>query len=402
MDCVKIFDFFGYTPQFLIQNETNYRSRTGGLISLFFILISIFYTLFQFYNFFSKIDVLQSSRNVIQPSNMYTLTTKDLYFGVGLIDRHGKEYNISLFPYMNFELDYLYTDKDTMNETRLNLKMGPCDISKFLLFENYDNLTLIEKEKLNKKIPYYLCPQGDFNFKMSSFNIIEGDIYIQVSISITNTSVLADADLDLGKKLIKTNFIYRNMFINIENRRNPYSTFIENYFNSIDYKTEITQVIYLDPLEMADDNDLIRKGEFNGIISPYSNQPNQTIFLPSPGYNYISMIKNRSDIMISNDNKPLLSLCNIKMILSPVKTITMRSYTKFTDFFAGLTSIMSTVLMAIAIFMVHFNSVEGFNEMVESFYSHDSIKNISFFNRDLKECIQKYKLELSLKVNFNI
>ncbi len=299
---------------------------------------------------------------------------------------------------MNFELDYLYTDKDTMNETRLNLKMGPCDISKFLPFEDYESLTVSKKEKLNKKIPYYLCPQGDYNFKMSSFNIMEGDIYIQVSISITNTSVLADARLNLLKKLIRTNFIYRNMFIDIENRRNPYFSFIENHFNSIDFETETTQMIFLNPLEMANDNDLLRKGEFDSVQSPYSNQPNQTIFLPSPGYNYISMIKNRSDIMISNDNKPLLSLCNIKMILSPVKTITMRSYTKFTDFFAGLTSIMSTVLMAITIFMVHLNSVEGFNEMVESFYSHDSIKNISFFNRDLKECIYSFNTKINIQV----
>jgi len=119
-------------------------------------------------------------------------------------------------------------------------------------------------------------------------------------------------------------------------------------------------------------------------------------FIPTPGYNYLTFVKNRSDLIISNGEQPVLSFCRLKMILSPVKTITLRSYPKFTEFFAALTSIISTGLMVIAIFMVHFNSVEGFNKMVESFYTHDSIKNISLFNRDLKDCIHNYNI-LSIK-----
>jgi len=203
MDLVKIFDFFGYIPQFLIQKESHYKSTTGGFISLFFILISLIYTISEFYDFFSKIDVLQSSRKVIKSSFTYNLTSKDIYFGVGMIDRNGKEFNVSMFPYLNFELDYLYTDKDTMNETRLTSKMGPCQISKFLPFEEFEVLSVKQKEKLKKKIPFYLCPQDEFNFKMSAPNFIDGDIFIQVTIGLTNTSVIELAKSDLAKKLGK-------------------------------------------------------------------------------------------------------------------------------------------------------------------------------------------------------
>jgi hypothetical protein len=295
-------------------------------------------------------------------------------------------------------LDYLYTDKINMNQIRESLELGPCNISKFFTKSDYDYLTDLEKSKLNAKIPFYKCPQGDFNFKLSPSNIIEGDIYIQVLVSLTNSSVLDDANTQMSKSSIRTNFIYKNMFVNSENRLNPYSSFIDHSYNSLDFNFDKTFVTLLVPFEMADDNNLFGNGDFTSVKSDYSDQLNDTIFLPTPGYNYFSQIKNRSEPVSELNNNHILSLCKFRMMLNPMLTITMRSYPKFTDFMAGLTSILSSGLMIIAIFMVHFNSVQGFNEMVESMYSFESIKNIRVFNKDLKEVINNHRIKNEQKV----
>ncbi len=394
-----MFDNFGYTPQFFIGKEPKYKSFLGGIISLFFIILSIAYSITQIIYFFKSLDMVQTSRNIVRPSNFYNLSSKDLYFGIGLIDRNRIEYNVSMFPYLKFELDYLFTDKNSQNQTTSILQLGPCDISKFFPLNDFENLSKREKDEIKKKIPYYICPQGDFNFKMAASNIIEGEIFIQVTISINDSSLLNQAHLDFSKTLVRTNFIYKNMFINYEDRNYPYSSFIDRSFNSLDLDYEKNIVNYIVPFEMADDNNLFGNGEFTGVDSDYSDQDNGTIFITSPGYNYFVNIKNRSQPIISNNNQPLLSLCRMRLMLNPTMTITLRSYPKFTNFLAGLTSILSSGLMVIAIFMVHFNSVQGFNEMVESLYSHESIKNINVFNRDLKDTIQYHKHSSDSKVN---
>ncbi len=383
-----MFDNFGYSPQFFIGKEAKYKSFLGGIISLLYIIFSIAYSVTQIIYFFKSLDVVQTSRNIIRPSNSYNLSSKDLYFGVGLIDRNRVEYNISMFPYLKFELDYLFTDKNNQNETTSILQLGPCDISKFFPLDDFEILSNRKKEEIKRKLPFYLCPQGEFNFKIAASNIIEGEIFLQVTISIKEASYLNQANLDLSKTLVRTNFIYKNMFINYEDRKDPYSSFIDRSFDSLDLDYEKNTVNYIIPYEMADDNNLFGNGDFTGVDSDYSDQENGTIFITSPGYNYFVNLKNRSQPIISNRNQPLLSLCRIRLMLNPTMTITFRSYPKFTDFLAGLTSILSSGLMLIAIFMVHFNSVQGFNEMVESLYSHESLKNINIFNRDLKDTIQ--------------
>ena len=151
MNNIRIFDYFGFTPQFLIGGENKYKSLLGGVISLFFILVSLIYSVFQFFSFFDNINILETSRSIIKPSKSYNLSSKDIYFGVGLTDLNRNEYNISRFPYLTFQLEYFQTDQLTMKQNKYNLNLGSCNISKFLPLDEYDFLTQVEKDQLKKK-----------------------------------------------------------------------------------------------------------------------------------------------------------------------------------------------------------------------------------------------------------
>ena len=396
MDCLRIFDTFGYTPQFLIEGEPKYKSLTGGIISISFIILSLTYSVSEFKNFFDTIDDLVTSRQVLEPSKSYNISSKDIYFGIGLLDRKRHEYNLSMFPYLKFQLQYTYSDKESLNSTSITLSLGNCNISNFLSNQDISELSDIEINNINNKLKYYLCPDVDFLVSLSSSNFKDGDVYLQIHISLNNESNLDFAKFELSQYLFRTSFIFKNIFVNSEDRLNPFKSFIDRTINGLDYEYEKTIVTYLSPFEMADDNNLFSKGDFIGVESDYSDQKDNTIFLCNSAYNLFSNIRNRSEIIQSNNNQPLLSLMKLRLFLNPMKTITLRTYPKFTDFLAGLLSILSTGLMCVAIFMVHFNSIQGFNQMVQSLYTIESIKNMRRFTKDIKETIKNFEIKFKV------
>ena len=79
-------------------------------------------------------------------------------------------------------------------------------------------------------------------------------------------------------------------------------------------------------------------------------------------------------------------------------TITFRSYIKFTDFLAGVSSVVSSVLVIIACVMVKYNSIRGMNNMIKILYSTQEINHIKLLTNDLKNSILKLKRSKQIKV----
>ena len=79
-------------------------------------------------------------------------------------------------------------------------------------------------------------------------------------------------------------------------------------------------------------------------------------------------------------------------------TITVRSYIKFTDFLAGVSSVVSSVLVIIACVMVKYNKIRGMNNMIKNLYSTQEINHIKLLTNDLKNSILKLKRSKQIKV----
>ena len=71
---------------------------------------------------------------------------------------------------------------------------------------------------------------------------------------------------------------------------------------------------------------------------------------------------------------------------------------KFTDFLAGVSSIISYVLVIIACVMVKYNTISGMNNMIENLYSQQEINHIKLLTNDLKQTILKIKRSKTIKV----
>ena len=134
---------------------------------------------------------------------------------------------------------------------------------------------------------------------------------------------------------------------------------------------------------MSDDTNLFGNGAFVGVNTNYSAQHQKTVFMLERGFDRFNMISDRTSI-------------------NSQVTLTLRSYQKFTDVLAAVSSMLSTSLIVIAIFMNHYNSVQGKNNMIQSLYTHEGINKIKNFSIDLNETMKKRLLNKNVFFVINL
>ena len=179
--------------------------------------------------------------------------------------------------------------------------------------------------------------------------------------------------------------VFNNIAVKSDNKTAPYRGYIDSIINEINFDFTKTSELKLYPLEMMDDRNLFGNGDFVGVNTTYSNQPNETVFKIDKGYDIFNLNFNRS---VTTDDD-YLSLFKIKFNLSSSMTVIFRSYPKFTEVLAGVSSMLSTGLIVLSIFMNNYNSIQGKNNMVKSLYTNEGLQNIKNFSVDLNETMKE-------------
>ena len=291
--------------------------------------------------------------------------------------------NFSNLPY----LDITLLIPDAQNTSNwIDMDLGMCNVSKFLKKEDYDSLSKETQEEITKKMSFYLCPIDNFSIEfVNSFYVDNFNVLLLVEFK--NTSVLEEAEDDLNNMRYKFSFIFADLAINSDNRKDPYSNYLDSFEDEINFDMFRKKIVNICPFEMQDDNHLFGVGAFERLDTNYSDQPNKTVFTMKKGSDRSILISNRSQPVSANGNHPQLYLYNIKLKLDPTMTTTLRSYQKFTDVLAGVSSLLSTGMIFLSIFMNHYNTVQGKNNMVQSLYTNEGMHNIKSFSIDLNEII---------------
>ena len=148
---------------------------------------------------------------------------------------------------------------------------------------------------------------------------------MQIETSFPNTSVLSLALEKMNENRTRINFIFKSTIMNTENRNDIFDGFIDSFLNEIDYNFKKVTIPYLRPYQIAEDTSLFSQGAFEPVQSNYSNQVNETIFLLERNNDYFGYILDRFTPLASNGNLPPLELYRIKIYLSPLMNLTLRS-----------------------------------------------------------------------------
>ena len=124
------------------------------MISCCFLIISLLYTIQQSYFFMQTVNIVKTSRDVIQVSPAYKLTYKELYFGIYFLDNNNNKVNIAELPYLKIQLLSKSSDGNVKD-----LGLGPCDLNRFHSTQVFTSLSSEEQKSI---LASYLCPLKNF------------------------------------------------------------------------------------------------------------------------------------------------------------------------------------------------------------------------------------------------
>ena len=322
----RSFDNFGYTPQFLQNGELVHKTLTGGIISISFILLATLYFVSQFVLFIQSRDVVISSRDIPTSSPNYNLTNKDIYFGIGITDGSQYELNLTSVPYIKIEFRFVYVESG--NTFTNSIQLGPCDINKFMTTKEFNALDVNTQKMTMNKTSYYLCPQGDYSLLVSPMIFGKNKNFLSIRVSITSTSILDLAKDQLSSIRPRVNFIFRNIFVDYQNRYYPYKSSIESFYNELSYDFSKKTYLNINPSEIVDDDNLFGEGGLTQTKTNESNQINGTVFRLSRLYGSFGNIYNRTQPVLNSKN-PDLEIARINLYLNSSKISTIRSFKKF-------------------------------------------------------------------------
>ena len=381
LNSIKIFDYFGYTPQFRINGDTVYKSFLGGIIFMCFIIFALYYLISQFSIYLLTHKDVKTSTTRIKISNpYYTLTTKDIYFGIGLVDKNQIELNLTSYPYFDLQLKLVVANITNSISTYIDLEK--CNYSLFSIGDDL-NTDITLKTKIIKKISYYYCPMSNFTFNITPDSFENGHIYLDFKLSFTNYSIYDKAYIDLLNKKIFTNFVFKQIGLNIESKTQPYQSFPENTLNIVDPEFVKRTEMRISPLEIMDDDDAFSLGSFkyykNNIVS---SQINGTTFQFSRDSDYFEHIGNRTNLTSLDLNRLILRL-------NTSCRVSLRIFQKFSDFLASVGAIISNFLLIIVILMTKINQINGKHLLLKSMFSYNVIKNIKKFKKEAKAQFNK-------------
>ena len=385
---IREFDHFGLTPQFLISGENKYKSKVGGFTFFSFFMFAIYYFVSQSYSFFLQMNDVDNSRELLAYSDNYNLTSTEFYFGIGFIDGTNTEYNMSMFPYFNYEMYFVNKDING-TKTKTPIPFTACDVNLFLDQDSFSDYPNQEINSINNKTKYYLCPISNFTVPLQPNYFGERQSILQININFTNTSILSDVKEQLNQLRPRLNFIYKNFYIDTEDKYNPFTRTIDSMYSEIDYQISKKIDLSVDPMEIYDDDNIFGNIKYSPIKTNSSTQPNSTTFKISYTSNQIGIYDNRTQNLKFNNYEPFLNFFKIRILLNPNVKLTYRSYKKFASFLAEVTSILSNLLMICSIIMIKYNSIQGKNNMIMSLFTHNSIKNLKSFKDDSKPIFEE-------------
>ena len=180
---IKKCDLFGIFITFRIKDEIEYKSMIGGFSTIFFILLTLIYTIYYSINFLARknIDLIYSFKIIeTQPLINLTEIKFNLAFGVQR-QSDGGDYIFEDYDYFNYSIElveWINEDKFIYN----NLKLKPCTTKDF--FDKVNNTF----NSLNLKT--LLCPElTNVNFTLDG---LYSDIYfkfIRLNLSLSDYAI---------------------------------------------------------------------------------------------------------------------------------------------------------------------------------------------------------------------
>ena len=360
---LKTIDIFSTPVSIKFNKSDEIKSSLGGLFTIIVAGLCIAFIITTGERFFKKIQpVVNRNLQYLPTAQNHTLSDGELsfYFNFGISDEKypllfdKKNFNFKIYNYLRYKT---FDSNNEVISTRVRTEMEWefCKDNYEFYVKNFTNKNKIKKESLLnfnesiciKNTTFYneLIIGGEYNSNFFS------NIYFELNrcINETDTELVCNS-LDEINEIIyganfQVNFIQHDP--NIDSIKNPFYSFLSNYWIKFDVALLRFTDLYFIPLELESDIGLI----FESLVSEKK-------------FKFFSSLSNNEYILNQGTNTLLQIYINIGTNYEKIN----RYYMKFQEFSALIGGLIEIMMVSSELITSFFNKFLLEEEMINSFF----------------------------------
>ena len=359
---IRTLDFFGESFTFTFKDDDKHSTLLGGIICIIFFIISFLYLIYNFIPYYNKeIFSLQYYTMNLYDTEDIKIFESPMAFAFGLLDDNDNsktKYNLSdLF-------DIKVKFKGDENQF---LEHHPCRKSDFPNEHNrtFDDLKIFNYECLASKD--LKSPKGIFTGKFFYYYVIS--VESKYKDNATHNQIINDYLLEYDCKL---QFYYTDITIDINNVKNPFSSFVNSMFLQLNPMLIQKKNIFFLNYHLFDDNHVFhinREEDKHDIETGLSRVEDYSLY---KGLNRaakkVKDYETYAKIYLRADNKKI----EIK-----------RRYQDFMEYYADSSSLLLSIFWGLGIIFAYYDKVKAIHSISKKLFYFEGIKENKF--KELKK-----------------
>jgi len=381
---LELFDYFGLKFHFHYKSHYNYRSATGGLAFIIFVLFSCIYIIIEGLNFIKRnnMTLIYNDRQIEKTKNISFKNYSNIFaFGVSC---GNQEMNNKLLNYISIDVNYiLKSKKDGITQKdKKQISYSYCEKNNFY---NKFNQTFIDNS-----LNLLYCPNDLDNIITGTFTDNIFSYYdINFFFNCNDEKCFEEIINLLHYDECQVILYYIDTFVNINDYKNPIKQFLSEQF------------LILKPDEHSKINLYFKIKSFNSYENYIFDSHKTQYFLGFSSNEIYSIKKGYNRYSNKNNINDYNKLATIYLRSASIYTVIERKYMKLTEFAAEITSLISTVLLILYIIMYHINIFLGYQSVIQKIFQFKGKIKLSKNINEMRIKFNEYKENYDKKNNNN-
>ena len=372
---LRSFDFFGESFTFRYYDEDKHASQLGGVVFIVFMLIAISYLIYNLIPFAKKENfTLQYYTMNLNNTEAIQLAEAPTALAIGITDNimnNNTQYNISDL----FELNVGFiTKRKNGTKTKIILDKHNCD--------NIDFYNLHQKSFEESKIDELNCLNKNDLKSNSLEGIYTDELFSYYEISVeskyknneTHIQIINDFLIQYDCKL---QFYYTDITINLDDHKNPYSSFLNSLFLQLNPTLIQKKNIFFMNYHLYDDD------HFFHIFDNKEEPINRTGLSRVEDY---AVYKGLDRAVMKTEDYSIYAKMYIRVDNKKIEI--KRRYQDFMEFFADTTALFSTLFFVLGAIFAYYDRVKANHSISKKLFYFEGIEGNKFDQlRELKKVL---------------
>ena len=362
---LRTFDVFGESFTFRYYDEDKLASKLGGVVFIVFMLIAILYSIYNFIPFVKRENfTLQYYTMNLNNTEAIQLAEAPTALAIGITDNNmnnNTQYNISDL----FELNVGFvTKRKNGTKTKIILDKHNCDNIDFhnLHQKSFEELKIDELNCLNKNDLKSNSLEGIYTDEL--FSYYEISVESKYKDNETHSQIINDFLIEYDCKL---QFYYTDITINLDDHKNPYSSFLNSLFLQLNPTLIQKKNIFFMNYHLYDDD------HFLHIFDNKEKPINRTGLSRVEDY---AIYKGLDRTTMKTEDYSIYAKMYIRV---DNKTIEIkRRYQDFMEFFADTTALFSILLDVLGAFFAYYDRVIANHSISKKLFYFEGIEGNKF------------------------